>query len=379
MNRRRNFSADERRELWARWKAGENLSDISRALGRKPGTIHSTIAAAGGIAPAPRTRRAGSLRADEREEISRGLAAGDSIRRIAANLGRAPSTVSREVQRNGGRSSYRAEKAEKRALAAARRPKDCKLAENGRLRYLVARKLSQDWSPEQISGWLRSQGDSTMSISHETIYKSLYVQARGVLKKELQRHLRTRRVMRKARSAAERSRSTGAIQDEVSIRNRPEEVDARTVPGHWEGDLLAGGGNTHVATLVERVSRFTMLVPVASKDAVTVRQALSKHLRRLPAEFRKSVTWDRGSELAQHRQLSIEADVDIYFCDPQSPWQRGLNENTNGLLRQYMPKGTRLDELSPADLSKFAQRLNTRPRKALDFETPANVFVQMLR
>ncbi len=379
MKRRRSFSADESRELWARWKAGESLSDISRALGRKPGTIHSTISVAGGIAPAPRRRRIGSLRSDEREEISRGLAAGNSIRCIAKKLGRAPSTVSREVQRNGGRSKYRAERAEKRALAAARRPKDCKLADNGRLRHLVARKLSQDWSPEQIAGWLKSQGDPTMSVSHETIYKSLYVQARGVLKKELQHHLRTRRVMRRARSAAERSRSTGAIQDEISIRDRPEEVDARTVPGHWEGDLLAGSGNTHVATLVERISRFTLLIPVARKDAVTVRQALSKHLRRLPAEVRKSVTWDRGSELAQHQQLSVEADVDIYFCDPQSPWQRGLNENTNGLLRQYMPKGTKLDELSAADLSKIAQRLNKRPRKALDFETPADVFSRMLR
>ena len=340
-----------------------------------------TLSASGGIAPATRKRSAHALRQGEREEISRGLAAGLSVRALAAQLGRAPSTVSREIQRNCGRVAYRAEMAERRAWSEGRRPKLCKLASSGRLRQLVAAKLAQQWSPEQISGWLRRQypGDIAMSVSHETIYRSLYVQARGVLKKELLAHLRSRRVMRKARTQATRSRTTGAIQDEVSIRDRPDEVDDRTVPGHWEGDLLAGGRNSHVATLVERTSRFTLLVRVEAKDAPTVRKALTRHLRRLPAELRQSLTWDRGSELAQHKQLAIDSGIKIYFCDPRSPWQRGTNENTNGLLRQYLAKKTDLADYSQSDLSKIARRLNQRPRKALDFDTPANVFNQLLR
>ena len=382
-SRTRHYSASEREELWQRWKAGESLSDIARALERKPGTIHTALSAHGGIAPPKRKRRDQGLCLEEREEISRGLASGDSLRAIANQLGRAPSTISREVERNGGRKAYRSGPAERRAWKQALRPKVCKLAQNGRLRRFVAAKLLQDWSPEQISGSLKREApaDSDMLISHETIYRSIYVQTRGVLKKELMGHLRARRVMRKARtkSKSPQAKTTGAIQNEVSIRDRPAEVEHRGVPGHWEGDLLSGSKNTHVATLVERTSRFTMLVGVAGKDAETVRKALSRHLRRLPEEVRQSLTWDRGSELAQHKELSIAADIDVYFCDPQSPWQRGSNENTNGLLRQYMPKKTDLSVYSQADLSKMARRLNQRPRKPLDFNTPANVFNQLLQ
>jgi len=320
---------------------------------------------------------------EEREEISRGLASGYSFRDIATQLGRAPSTIAREVERNGGRKAYRSGAAERRAWKQALRPKECKLALNARLRRFVAARLAQDWSPEQISGSLKRDASksSDMAISHETIYRSIYVQTRGVLKKELMSHLRARRVMRKARTKVKSpgAKTTGAIQNEVSIRERPAEIEDRSIPGHWEGDLLSGSKNTHVATLVERSSRFTILVGVGGKDAETVRKALSRHLRRLPAELRRSLTWDRGSELAQHKKLSIDADIDIYFCDPQSPWQRGSNENTNGLLRQYMPKKTDLSVYTQTDLSKMARRLNQRPRKTLDFDTPANVFSQLLQ
>lgn len=375
------YSPAERAELWRRWKSGESLSDIARALGRKPGSVHTTLSQSGGIAPRSRKRKAVSLSPSEREEISRGLAAGQSLRSIASRLGRACSTISREVNRNGGRSEYRAEAAEARADSESRRPKLCKLARSKKLRWLVARKLALQWSPEQISGWLAREysRDSAMQVSHETIYRSIYLQARGVLKKELMAHLRRHRVMRKARSQQAKSGSTTSIQNEISICDRPAEVDSRCVPGHWEGDLIAGTNNSHVATLVERTTRFTLLVRVDGKDAVSVQKALCRRIRKLPDEVRRSLTWDRGSELAHHKQLSVAADISIYFCDPRSPWQRGTNENTNGLLRQYFPKKTDLSVHSQNDLSKIARRLNERPRKTLDFDTPANVFSQLLQ
>jgi IS30 family transposase len=239
----------------------------------------------------------------------------------------------------------------------------------------VAKKLTLDWSPEQISGWLkrRHSGSEEMQISHETIYRSLFVQARGVLKRELVGHLRTRRMMRRSKQASTRGQPRGQIVDAVSIRERPPEVEDRAVPGHWEGDLLAGSNNTHIATLVERQSRFTLLVKVEGKDTETVVQALTKQVRRLPAELRKSLTWDRGMEMAAHKKFAIATDVQVYFCDPQSPWQRGTNENTNRLLRQYFPKGTDLSACEQTDLNRVAVRLNRRPRKTLGFRSPADV------
>jgi IS30 family transposase len=314
-----------------------------------------------------------ALTLSEREEISRGLATGRSTRLIAGRIGRSPSTVSREVVRNGGPRQYRAAQAERDAWDRALRPKRCRLATHGRLRRLVATKLALDWSPEQISGWLeqRYPGDETLRVSHETIYRSLFIQARGVLKKELLGHLRSRRMMRRSKKSTTGGQSRGQIVDAVSIRERPAEIEDRAMPGHWEGDLLSGASNTHIATLVERQSRFTMLVKLAGKDTVSVVNALSQQVRRLPAELRQSMTWDRGMELANHKDFTIATDVKVYFCDPQSPWQRGTNENTNRLLRQYLPEGTDLSKFTQRQLNAIAQRLNQRPRKTLGFQTPA--------
>jgi IS30 family transposase len=370
----------ERADLWQRWRAGESVSEIARALGRQTGTIHCMLSAHGGIAPPARRRSAQVLSLAQREEISRGLSAGDSLRAIAARLDRAPSTVSREVRRNGGPGRYRAAEADARAWRRARRPKRCKLAMNPRLRHIVAAKLLLEWSPEQIAGWLRWRfPDGEMNVSHETIYRSLFIQARGVLRKELQEHLRSRRVMRRSRKADTAGEGRGQIIDAVSIRERPASVEDRAVPGHWEGDLLTGAGNSHIATLVERRSRFTLLVKVAGKDTTSVVKALSRHVKELPAELRRSLTWDRGTELAKHRDFTVATDVKVYFCDPQSPWQRGTNENTNRLLRQYFPAGMSLSGLSQSDLNKVARRLNERPRKILAFRTPADTLHQTLQ
>jgi IS30 family transposase len=376
--RRRGLSASQKKDLWERWKRGQSLSDIARALAKQRGSIHSVLASTGGIAPSIRHRSRLALSLSEREEISRGLAGGQSMREIASSLQRAPSTVSREIGRHRGRESYRAADADRRAWDSARRPKPCRLAVRRRLQKIVARKLSANWSPEQISGWLQRRylGDKAMQISHETIYRSLFVQARGVLKKELVGHLRTRRVIRRSKKSRTRGHGCGQIVDAVSIRERPAEVEDRAVPGHWEGDLLAGSHNTHIATLVERQSRFAMLVKVKCKDTETVVKALSKQIRRLPVELRKSLTWDRGLEMAAHKEFSIATDVKVYFCDPQSPWQRGTNENTNRLLRQYFPKGTDLSACSQADLNRTARQLNERPRKTLGFRCPAEVLNQ---
>ena len=373
--RRRGISASQKKEIWERWQRGQSSNGIGRALGKPRGSIYFILSSTGGIPPSPRRRSRLALGLSEREEISRGLAEGQSMRAIASSIRRAPSTVSREIGRHRGRESYRAAEADQRAWDRARRPKPCRLAVRRRLQKIVARKLSLDWAPAQISGWLKRRypGDQEMQISHETIYRSLFVQARGVLKKELAGHLRTQRMIRRSKKARTRGLGRGQIIDAVSIRERPAEVEDRAVPGHWDGDLIEGSRNTFIATLVERQSRFTMLVKVKGKDTQTVVRALSKQVRRLPAELRKSLTWDRGLEMAAHKEFSIATDVEVYFCDPRSPWQRGTNENTNRLLRQYFPKGTDLSACSQAELNRTALRLNQRPRKTLAFRSPAEV------
>ena len=303
------------------------------------------------------------------------MATARSIRQIATTLGRAPSTVSREIRRHGGAHTYRAAEADTQAWARTRRPKPCRLATSPLLQQIVASKLALEWSPAQVAGWLKLEfpNQDTMRISHETIYRSLFIQARGVLKKELIGHLRSRRKMRRVKHASTAGQPRGQIVDGLSIRDRPANVEDRAIPGHWEGDLIAGSQNTHMATLVERSSRFTMLVKVPGKDTASVVTALSRQIRQLPSILRRSLTWDRGMELAQHKRLTIDTKVQVYFCDPQSPWQRGTNENTNRLLRQYFPKGTDLSRYSQADLNTIALRLNQRPRKTLGFQTPAAI------
>jgi IS30 family transposase len=343
-------------------------------LDKSHSSIQFLLLQHGGIAPAMRHRSERALTLAEREDISRGIASGLSIREIARGLQRAASTVSREVVRNGGQSLYRASEADQQAWRTSLRPKRCLLALRWKLRVIVASKLILDWSPEQISGWLkiRYPHNESMRVSHETIYRSLFIQARGVLKKELMQHLRSRRLTRRSRHARAGGKSQGQIVDAVSIRERPAEVEDRAIPGHWEGDLLSGTGNSHIATLVERHSRFTLLVKVPSKETATVVAALSRQIRKLPATLRRSLTWDRGLEMAKHKSFTVATKVNVYFCDPQSPWQRGTNENTNGLLRQYFSRKTDLSGYSQADLDKVAMRLNQRPRKTLGFETPAS-------
>jgi IS30 family transposase len=379
--RRREYSAQERRELWERWKRGESVSEIGRALERAPGTISCTIRLRGGVAPTERRRSRLALTLREREEISRGVAAGESARGIAARLGRAPSTITRELNRHQGRRRYRAAEADRRAWERARRPQRCKLARQPALSRIVAAKLREDWSPAQIAGWLKIEfpDDETMRVSHETIYLTLFIQARGALKQELVAHLRRARSLRRPRTASRVNRGQGQIVDALSIRERPAEAADRAIPGHWEGDLLAGAANSYVATLVERHSRFLMLVAVDGKDTRSVTSALSRQVGRLPQQLRSSLTWDRGMELSEHARFTVATDVKVYFCDPQSPWQRGSNENTNGLLRQYLPKGTDLSKLSQTQLDAIAAKLNTRPRQTLNFKTPAATLNEALR
>lgn len=364
----------QKEELWRRWRRGESLSDIGRALEKFPASVFSVLRLYGGCMPTPRTRSGSALTLAEREEISRGVSSGSSMRQIASDLGRSPSTISREISRNGGLARYRANTADDNAWERARRPKLCCLAQNGKLRGIVASKLAMEWSPEQIAGWLKRTypNDKALHVSHETIYKSLFIQSRGVLKKELQKHLRTHRVFRQSKKYNTRGQPRGQIIDGVSIAHRPPDIEDRAVPGHWEGDLIAGSANTHIATLVERHSRFTMLVKVDGKDTKTVVAALSKQVKRLPQQLRQSLTWDRGMELADHKTFTLATDTKVYFCDPKSPWQRGTNENTNRLLRQYFPKKTNLSIYSQTELNKVARRLNQRPRKTLEYETPAD-------
>ena len=373
---RRGFSSTQKQELWDRWQRGESQKAIGRAFGKPSSSIYLQLAPYGGIRPAPRRRSPLALTLAEREEISRGIVAGQSIRSMARKLGRAASTVSREVGRHGGYDEYRASVADQAAWVRAKRPKRCKLSLNGRLARLVAAKLRLEWSPQQIAGWLKISypEDESYHVSHETIYRSLFVQARGALKKELIQHLRTQRTMRRSRHGNRSGEGQGQIKDMISISERPASVEDRAVPGHWEGDLLAGSKNTHIATLVERHTRYVMLAKVPNKDTETVINALIKQSKKLPRELYKSLTWDRGKELSDHKRFKLATDIDVYFCDPQSPWQRGSNENTNGLLRQYFPKGTDLSVHSQAHLNKIARRLNERPRQTLGFHTPAEKF-----
>ena len=379
--RRPRLSWVQRNELWQRWRRGESLVDIAAALQRDRTSLGDVVAQAGGIAPPPRRRSRLALTSAEREEISRGLARGAGVRQLAEQLHRAPSTISREVRRHGGRWAYRAERADWRAWARTRRPKVCRLATRPRLRRVVAAKLAAQWSPVQIMQWLRVTfpDDAEMQVSHETIYRSLFIQSRGVLKRQLQQHLRRHRPQRRARAATRVGHYPGHIVGAVSIRQRPAEAMDRAVPGHWEGDLLMGARRaSQIATLVERHSRYVMLIRLPSSDTHTVIEALAKRVQRLPAGLMKSLTWDRGTEFAAHRAFTIATDVQVYFCDPQSPWQRGSNENTNGLLRQYFPKGTDLSTFTQAQLDAVALRLNTRPRMTLGWRTPAATLAEIV-
>lgn len=374
----RHFPASVRAEVWRRWKAGESLAQITRALSAYGSEFSQVLYRHGGIAPRARSRAARVLSLADREEISRGVSAGLSIRGIARIIGRAPSTVSREIRRNilsRRPDHYRAHRADQRAWDRARRPKVCRLAQCPKLAEVVAQKLQLQWSPQQISGWLAREyaQDDSRQVSHETIYRSLFIQARGVLKKQLLQHLRSGRHLRHARHHSTQGTGRGDIKDAVSIRERPAQVEDRAIPGHWEGDLLSGSRNTQIATLVERHSRFVMLVKLSGKDTHTVIKALKGKIGKLPKQLCQSITWDRGKEMAHHQSFSLATDIQVYFCDPHSPWQRGSNENTNGLLRQYFPKGTDLSVYSQSELDKVALRLNQRPRQTLAFDTPANV------
>ncbi len=370
------YTQEQKNLMWDRWQAGDSTHEIAKLFDRGHSSVRGVLAETGGVRPRPRRRSLRSLSLSEREDISRGIVAGFSIRVIATSLGRAPSTVSREIRRNGGRRRYRANKADEAARDRARRPKTCKLVENRALARIVARKLKGLWSPEQIAGWLKYTypDDENYQVSHETIYRSLFIQARGALKKELLQHLRRTRAMRRGRSHTQKTPTHGRIKGTVSIRERPSSVEDRAVPGHWEGDLLIGSNNSQIATLVERHTRYVMLVRVPSSDTETVINALIKQAHKLPRELYKSLTWDRGKEMADHQRFSLATDIKVYFCDPSSPWQRGSNENTNGLLRQYFPKGMDLSNVHQNRLNAVARQLNERPRKTLNFRTPAERF-----
>jgi len=375
--RRRIYYNEEQKALmWDRWQKGDSMHTIARLFDRGHSSVQGIFSEAGGIRPAQRRRSRLTLTLAEREEISRGIVAGQSFRSMAVSLGRAPSTISREIRRNGGRRRYRANKADQAAWDRAHRPKTCKLVENPALSLIVASKLKQRWSPEQIAGWLKKTypEDENYQVSHEIIYRSLYVQARGALKKELIKHLRTQRSMRRSRHGNKSGEGQGQIKDMVRISERPASVEDRAVPGHWEGDLIVGSNDSYLATLVERHTRYVMLAKVNGKDTKTVINALIKQSKKLPRELYKSLTWDRGKELSDHKRFSLATDIDVYFCDPQSPWQRGSNENTNGLLRQYFPKGTDLSVHSQKHLNNVACELNNRPRKTLEFCSPAEKF-----
>ena len=373
---RTSYTDSQKSGMWDRWQRGESLSSIGRRFDRASSSIFPHLAVTGGIRPAERTRSRRALSLSEREEISRGLAAGRSLRAIARSVSRAPSTISREVRRNGGRKAYRAARSDQRAWDCARRPKACKLSFNEPLCRFIARKLRLKWSPQQIAGGLmrRYPGEEQERVSHETIYRSLYVQTRGVLKKELQQCLRSPRAIRRSRHATQKGLKLRKIKDAVPISERPPEIEDRAVPGHWEGDLIVGANNSYIATLLERHSRFVMLAKVANKDTQCVITALIKQSRKLPKELYRSLTWDRGSEMTDHVTFTMATKIDVYFCDPQSPWQRGSNENTNRLLRQYFPRGIDMSTYSQAKLSAVARQLNERPRKTLQYETPAERF-----
>jgi len=376
--RRIYFTEKQKAEIWDRWQRGESMSSIGRRFDRNSSSIYPLLARTGGIRPPERRRPRLALTLSEREEISRGLRAQLSLRAIARQLRRAPSTISREVRRNGGRIGYRAALSDQAAWVRALRPKPCKLACRKALCRTVSAKLACKWSPQQIAGWLKRAhpDDGDLRVSHETIYRSLFIQSRGVLKKELLAHLRATRAIRRSRHASLKRDGLGQIKEAVSIRQRPAAVEDRAIPGHWEGDLITGSKNSYIATLVERHSRYVLLARVVSKDTGSVVAALVSQVQHLPRELRKSLTWDRGKELADHKHLTLATDIDVYFCDPHSPWQRGTNENTNRFLRQYFPKGTDLSVHSQAKLDAVARELNERPRKTLQYHSPAEKFAE---
>ncbi|MDH4124667.1 MAG: IS30 family transposase [Gammaproteobacteria bacterium] len=377
--KRRHYTQAEKSLMWDRWQNGESMNEIGRSFGiQGHSSIQNIFSETGGIRPATRRRSSRSLSLSEREEISRGVVAGRSLRAIARDLDRAPSTVSREIRRNRGRRSYRAHKADTAAWERAKRPKPCKLAQNGALARIVANKLLLEWAPEQIAGWVKRAypDDEAFQVSHETIYKSLYIQTRGALKKGLLAYLRRPRSVRRSRHHTQKGPEHGQIVDAVPIRERPAEVEDRAVPGHWEGDLLCGTKDSQIITLVERQTRYVMLVRASRKDTATVVKALTRHAQKLPRELYKSLTWDRGSEMAGHKTFSMATDIKVYFCDPQQPWQRGSNENTNALLRQYFPKGMDLSNVHQNRLNAVAKRLNERPRKTLGYYSPAEKFYE---
>ncbi len=370
------FTDAEKTLMWDRWQNGDSTRAIARLLDRGHSSVQGVLGKTGGIRPPEKKRSRLALTISEREEISRGIVAGQSFRTIAASLDRAASTVSREVNRSGGRRDYRANQADQAAWQRAHRPKRCKLVQNRALAGIVAKKLQLNWAPEQIAGWLKRTyaDDENYRVSHETIYRSLYIQARGALKKELLQHLRRKRAMRRSRHHTQKTDDHGRITDAVSISERPASVEDRAVPGHWEGDLISGTNNSHIATLVERRTRYVMLAKLNGKDTETVINALIRQAHKLPKELYKSLTWDRGKEMPDHQRFSLATDIEVYFCDPKSPWQRGSNENTNGLLRQYFPKGTDLSVHSQAKLNAVARQLNERPRKTLEYYSPAEKF-----
>ena len=372
------YTETDKALMWDRWQKGEALHSIAALFDRNHTSISRILARTGGIRPPERTRSDTALTMLEREEISRGIVADQPLRAIALALNRSPSTICREINRNGGRRRYRANAADQAAWHRARRPKTCKLVHHRSLACIVAAKLKKRWSPVQIGGWLKQAypNDETFQVSHETIYRSLFIQARGALKKELLQHLRRSRGMRRSRHHTQKTSNHGQICNMLTIRERPASADDRAVPGHWEGDLIFGTNNSQIATLVERHTRYVMMAKVDGKDTETVINALIKHAHKLPTELYKSLTWDRGKEVADHERFTLATDIKVYFCDPQSPWQRGSNENTNGLLRQYFPKGTDLSLHSQAKLNSVARQLNERPRKTLDFDTPASRFNQ---
>ena len=374
------FTELEKAQVWERWRSGDSMRLIARELGRQSSAVRTLIESTGGVCPPPRHRARRHLSLREREEISRGLAAGETLRVIAHRLGRPASTVCREVNRNGGRTRYRAHRADRAATRRASRPKVCKLVANPRLCRIVEAKLALWWSPQQISGWLRIAypAEPEMWVSHETIYLSLFVQGRGALRHELTRSLRTHRAMRRPRTKRAPT-GKGQIRHPVMISERPAEAEDRAVPGHWEGDLFMGRRMTAIGTLVERHSRYVMLFPLpGGNTAESVRTALAETIQQLPEHLWRSLTWDQGKEMAEHAQFTIDTGVQIYFCDPKSPWQRGSNENTNGLLRQYFPKTTDMSTLTQADLDDAAYSLNNRPRQTLSWMTPSQVLAETL-
>ncbi|MEZ6940864.1 IS30 family transposase [Aeromonas sp. S12(2024)] len=373
---KRTFTAKEKAFVFDLWKRGTGFSEIARILDSKPGTIFTMLRDTGGIKPSERRRAVAHLTLSEREEIRAGLSAQMSIRAIARSLNRSPSTISREVRRNRGRRGYKAVGANNRANRMAKRPKVCLLERNPQLRNLVLEKLELKWSPEQISGWLRRTfpRQNMMQISAETIYKTLYFRNRSALHHLLVKHLRRSHSLRHGkRHTRKGERGTINIVNGISIHERSKHIDNRRSFGHWEGDLVSGTNNSHIATLVDRKSRYTVILKLNGKDAGSVNQALINKFQELPPKLRLSLTWDRGMELAKHLELTASTGVKVYFCDPQSPWQRGTNENTNGLIRQFFPKKTCLAQYSQQELDKVAAQLNSRPRKTLKFKTPKEV------